>query len=259
MKTQTQRIMFLNSFKISGDSLVSDIVARDYRTADIFRKYGIEYCCGGKWPLAIACTARGLDLNTIIEELEYSIRTIILPHTIDFIKWDIDFLIDYIINIHHNYLRTAIPDVLDHLERLAQGHSKKYPYLSEMVELTNGLAKKLQPHLQQEEEIIFPYIRQIAHAYENKESYARLFVRTLSKPVETIMRLEHEIVAKSLLRLRELTDDYTSPGNACISHKTTFLKFKEFDSDLVQYMYLENTILFPRSIKMEKELLQKTD
>jgi len=259
METQSQEIMFLNSFKINGESLVSDIVAQDYRTADIFSKYGIEYCCGGKWPLEVACKARGLDVNTITEELEYSIRNVMLPNVIDFNKWNIDFLIDYIINVHHEYLRTSIPNVLDQLERFTNSHNKKFSYLNEILLLVNQLTKNLRPHLVQEEEIIFPYIRQIAHAYENKESYARLFVRTLSKPVEAIMHNEHEIVGKSLLRIRELTGDYIPPEKACVSHKTTFSKLKEFDNDLVQHMYLENEILFPKGIKMEKELLQKTD
>jgi regulator of cell morphogenesis and NO signaling len=251
--------MLPGSFGIDDKMLVSDIVAKDYHTADVFRKHGIDYCCGGKWSLEMACEARGLDTSMVLEELKQSMRNICLPNTIDFGKWNIDFLIDYIINVHHEYLRKAIPRLSDHIERFANGHRKKFSYMSEMEELTNQLAKQLLPHMCQEEEILFPYIRQIAHAYENKESYARLFVRTLRKPVEAVMHQEHETVTKSLRRLRDLTNNYIPPENACISHKVTFLKLKEFDNDLVLHLYLENAFLFPRSIKMEKELMQKID
>jgi regulator of cell morphogenesis and NO signaling len=252
-------IMLLGSFDINDKMLVSDIVAKDYHTADTFRKYGIDYCCGGKWSLEIACKARGLDTDILLEELKQSMRNICLPNTIEFDKWDIDFLIDYVIKVHHENLRKVIPQIIDHLERFANGHRKKFSYLNEMEELVNQLAKQLLSNMCQEEEVLFPYIRQIAHAYENKESYAKLFVRTLRKPVEAVMHQEHETVVKSLRRLRELTDDYIPPENACISHKVTFFKLKEFDNDLVQHLYLENSILFPRAIKMEKELLQKKD
>jgi regulator of cell morphogenesis and NO signaling len=106
-----------------------------------------------------------------------------------------------------------------------------------------------------EEEILFPYIRQIAHAYKSRESYAGLLVRTLRKPVENVMQHEHETISKILNRIRLLTDNYQSPPNACVSHGVTFSLLKELDNDLVQHVYLENQILFPRAIAMEKELL----
>ena len=121
------------------------------------------------------------------------------------------------------------------------------------------MAKDMMPHLQQEEEIIFPYIRQIAHAYNNKETYASLFVRTLKKPVENVMMHEHEIMNKVLGRIRNLTDHYTPPTNACVNHKVTFQKLQEIDNDLVHHMHLENDILFPKAIQMEKELLKRKD
>ncbi|MBK5269943.1 MAG: DUF542 domain-containing protein, partial [Bacteroidia bacterium] len=131
--------MFLNLLSIAPESLVSDIVVEDYRTADVFTKYGIEYCCGGKWPLEIACKGRGLDTEFITEELKRATRNISVPNFIDFNKWNIDFLIEYIINIHHEYLRVAIPQVKDHLERFAKGHRKKFTYLTEAEELVSQL------------------------------------------------------------------------------------------------------------------------
>jgi regulator of cell morphogenesis and NO signaling len=115
--------------------------------------------------------------------------------------------------------------------------------------------KEIPPHMKQEEEILFPYIRQIYHAWQHRESYARLLVRTLRKPVEEVMQKEHESTGASLHRMRELTNNYTAPPKACLTHKVTFAKLKELDADLVQHIHLENNILFPKAIAMEKELL----
>ncbi|HPN59857.1 MAG TPA: hemerythrin domain-containing protein, partial [Chitinophagaceae bacterium] len=119
------------------------------------------------------------------------------------------------------------------------------------------LDKTMIPHLLQEEEVIFPYIRQISHAYESKESYASLLVRTLRKPVEDLMHDEHNSIGKTLTQLRELTNNYTAPENACTSHRLAYSLIKELDDDLVQHIYLENDILFPKAISMEKELLER--
>jgi regulator of cell morphogenesis and NO signaling len=244
---------------IDQNLLVSDIVSNDYRTADVFRKYGIDFCCGGKWSLKTVCETRNLDITIIKNELEEAVRTVHLSNKLRFDDWDIDFLTDFIINVHHQYLRKALPEAKDYLVDFTEGHQKKFPFLLDVLKVFVDLSKEMFPHLQEEEEIIFPYIRQISHAYHSKESYAGLLVRTLRKPVENVMNHEHESVNRSLHELRQLTDHYTLPERACVSHKVTYLKLLEIDNDLVQHLHLENDILFPRAIAMEKELLERRD
>lgn len=251
--------MFLKPLRIEPTSFVTDIVTADYRTAEVFRKYDIEYCCGGRWPLEMVCQAKGLNINDLTRELEQSIRSVQVPNSLPFNDWHIDFLADYIVNVHHHYLRTQLPEIRELLHKFSEEHVKKYPFLQEVEKIFLQLHREMIPHLKQEEEIIFPYIRQIAHAYESSESYASLLVRTLRKPVEEVMNHEHASVVRSVHRIRELTNDYTPPPNACVSHKVTFSKLKELDNDLMQHMHLENNILFPRAIEMEKILLSTKD
>jgi regulator of cell morphogenesis and NO signaling len=247
--------MYLNSYHINPSSFVTDIVTHDYRTADVFRKYDIDFCCGGKWPLEEACSSRGLNIENVVEELEKVIHIPAPKASIDFNEWDIDFLSDYILNVHHRYLKKALPSAKGHVAHFLEGHKSKFPELAELELIIRRLMKEIPPHMQQEEEIIFPYIRQIHRAYYNGQSYARLLVKTLRKPVEEVMMSEHQSVVKNLQRMRELTNNYTSPANACLTHKVTFSKLKEMDTDLIEHIHLETNILFPKAIAMEKELL----
>lgn len=251
--------MFLNKVVVNRDSTVAEIVSKDYRTADVFRRYNIEYCCGGKYPLHVACRMNGVDEELLINELEEATRETNTSNTLNFNEWHLDFLTDYIVNVHHAYLRKALPRLQDYVDRFAEGHRKKFSYLEELQQLVVQLNRTSFPHLQQEEEIIFPYIRQIGHAYYNREPYASLLVRTLRKPVEDIMAHEHDITGKVVHRMRELTNNYNTPENACLSHKVTFLKLKEVDNDLTRHLHLENNILFPKAIALEKELLSFKD
>lgn len=251
-------MIFLKPINIDKNSFVSDIVREDYRTAIVFRKYGIDFCCGGKWALSTVCEMNELNFEDIKNELEDSVRTVQLSNSIRFDDWSIDFLTEYIVNVHHQYLREALPKIKEHLNHFAEDHAEKYPFLKDVLKQFNYLYKDILPHLQQEEEILFPYIRQISHAYNSKETYASLLVRTLRKPVEEVMHHEHETVSKTLWRLRELTNDYTPPPDACVSHGVAFSLLRELDNDLVQHIYLENNILFPKAVTMEKELLQRS-
>lgn len=238
---------------------VADIVSRYYRTAEVFRKYNIDYCCGGKLSLAKACEMKGLDVEEIKDELVDSLRDISISANLPYQDWDIDFLTDYIINVHHAYLKRNLPMIREELDRFVMSHHKKMPFLDEVQSLFEKMLKEVPPHLQQEEEIIFPYIKQIAHAYYGQEPYARLLVRTLRKPIEDVMHHEHSRMGKLLNRMRELTNEYHISSDACTSNKVVFLKLKELDDDMVQHIHLENDVLFPRAIAMEKELLQKQD
>ena len=249
--------MFLNLYKITESSYVSDIVSHDYRTADVFRKYEIEYCCGGKWSLDVVCMMKGLDIELLKKELEQSTRNVHVSNSLRFDEWRIDFLVDYIVNVHHHYMKQVMPEIKKMLRSFAEEHIKKYPYLNELENSFLQLNKEVFPHMKQEEEILFPYIKQIYHAYTSKESYASLLVRTLRKPVEEVMLKEHQSAIRHIHKMRSLTQDYTTPEKACISHRVCFYKLKELDNDLTQHIHLENNILFPKAIAIEKELLKK--
>jgi regulator of cell morphogenesis and NO signaling len=250
--------MFLQSLEINPQTSVHEIVSKDYRTAQVFRRYEIEYCCGGRWPLETACMIKGLEPEQIIGELYKATRTIQLSSNTAFEKWGIDFLTDYITNVHHSYLRQALPEIEIALKKFVEEHHKKYSYLPVVEAGFKQLQKEMLPHIEEEEELIFPYIRQIFRAWKNKDSYAGLLVRTLRKPVKTVMNHEHDILFGIIYKWRELLDNYAVPEKACVSHKVVLSRLKELDNDIVQHMYLENEILFPRAIQIEQELLSQS-
>jgi regulator of cell morphogenesis and NO signaling len=243
--------------EIHEEAYAGSVVRKYYRTAAIFNRYGIEYCCGAKWPLKMVCELKELDIGVVLSDLMQATRIIEVHHALPFESWKIDFLTDYIVNIHHQYLKQSLPTLKEALEKFVVEHAGKYPEFTRLQGAFNELYQTMPGHLQHEEEIIFPYIRQIAHAYESKESYAGLLVRTLRKPIEALMFHEHDHIEKLLEDFRELTQGYVIPSNACTSHFLVFSLLKELDDELVQHIYLENNVLFPKAVAMEKELLER--
>ena len=250
--------MQLNEVLITDDSYICDIVTQDYRTSGVFLKYGIDYCCGGKLQLREICDSRGLSLDNVKTELHKALQTVNAANSLDFNDWDIDFLIDYIEYVHHHYLKKNLSSIEEILRKLIVSLKLKNPSLLELAQYFASLRSDLMPHLEQEEKIIFPYIKQVAHAYKNKDSYARLLVRTLRKPVENIVHHEDEKLAQYLHRFRKLTNNYTPPPHSSSLHKACYNSLKELDADLMQHIHLENNILFPKALAMERELLAKT-
>lgn len=237
------------------DRPISEIVQADYRTAEVFKKYLLTYCCGADLSLRAACEGRGLDYEYLVQELSESTRNIHLSAGLSFQTWGVDFLIDFISHVHHNYTYEVLPSLTIGLQAFAVGHRKKYPHLEEVSELLNRLSDLLIVHNKHEDEIIFPYIKQINRAMERKEAYGNLFVRTLRKPLEGIDR-EHLQMQEILESIRSMTNHFVIPEKACTSFQVYHHRMKEFYDNLIQHMYLEHDILFPRAIHIEQQLLE---
>jgi regulator of cell morphogenesis and NO signaling len=234
---------------------VSEIVQEDYRAADVFKKHGINYCCSGRIALLEACSARNIEYSTVIEDLRQATKVLQISNALRFSEWRIDFLVDYIINVHHAYVDVAMPEIETSLELFMDGHRKKHPELEKVLDLFKELAALMDTHKRHEEEIIFPYIKQIDNTHRRKETYGNLFVRTLRKPLSNIAK-EHDMISSILKEIQVATNNYTFPPNACTNHRVIFQRLREFHDDMMQHKHLENNILFPRAIDIEKELLQ---
>lgn len=247
--------MFLQENTITADTVVRDIVQADYRTAAVFDEYGIDYCCGGRWSVSAACLMKGVPEEEIIGKLRQVSRTLTLSTAHPFGEWDIDFLVDYIKRVHHSYLRTNLPRLTETIGQFAVKHGEKYAYVPALQQQFARFSEETLQHIRQEEEVLFPYILQVAHAYADKDSLASLLVKTLRKPLPPVMEQEHDIFRNHILQIRNLTSIYTPPKNACTSHQVLLGRLRELDNDLSQHIYLETSILFPRIINMEKELL----
>lgn len=239
---------------IDENALVPEIVGRDYRTADVFRRHGIDYCCNAGFTLKTACEMKGVDTSSVKQDLEEAIRTRHISGVLPFTEWPLDFLIDYVVHVHHGYVRQTLPLLKEQIEKFVVAHKKKMPFADELLKQFNLLLQQLPSFMQQEEEKIFPYIKSVHRAYYNKESFGGLLTRTLRKPVEKIMEQEQQLVISVLQQLRELTNNYTPAGNACASHWVVFLKLRELDNDLVQHVHLESRVILPRVLAIEKEL-----
>ena len=246
------------SRSIPWDLPATEIVMQNYRTAAVFQKYGIDYCCAGRSPLDKACELTGTDPAGLEKDLRKALRHFRLPSSTAFQDWSVPFLIDYILFIHHEYEKRALPALHADVQEFTKGHQKKFSYLPALENELAAFHEDLFAHLRQEEEIIFPYIRQLDDAFRKKEPYARLLVRTLAKPLARIGLAENKMTERALRIFRELTNSYRPAGETCITQFVILSRLKELEEDLLQHLFLENDILFPKAIAMEKLLLEET-
>lgn len=240
---------------IDFDRTVGEIVKQDYRTADVFKKWKLNFCCGGEVALKALCASRQLDFDRIVCDLEEATRDIKVSSQIRFHEWKIDFLIDFITHVHHDYIYQVLPPLKIALEAFAGSHIRKFPELPGIAELLEKLSQKLLMHNTHEDEIIFPYIKQMYSAYKRNEPYGNLFVRTLRKPLNIVEKEQHEI-SELMHTMKLITSDFHPPVKVCSTYEVILSKLKDLYENLLQHQYLERDILFPRAIEIEQKLLQ---
>jgi len=229
---------------------IGEMVAQDFRTAAVFKKYGIDFCCKGGRTITEACEKKGMNEEKIYEELEN------IPASgtsgIDFNAFPLDLLADYLEKTHHRYVEEKTPVLQAFLDKLCKVHGDRHPELFEIRELFDESAKDLGAHMKKEELILFPFIRKMVAAQRSGENLSHPHFGTVENPVNMMMH-EHTVEGERFAKIAELTQGYNPPADACNTYRVTFAMLQDFENDLHTHIHLENNILFPKSVKLEKE------
>ncbi|NAW51909.1 iron-sulfur cluster repair di-iron protein [Elizabethkingia argentiflava] len=230
---------------------IGAMVAEDFRTAAIFKKYEIDFCCKGSRTIKEACEKNGVDEYLIYTEIEG------LPKDkstdFDFTFWPLDLLADYIEKTHHQYVEEKTLVLQSFLDKLCKVHGHAHPELLDVRELFNESARDLSVHMKKEELILFPFIRNMVKTKNSGQELTTPHFVRVEYPVN-MMRHEHEVEGERLQKISGLTNRYTPPEDACNTYKVTFSMLEDFENNLHTHIHLENNILFPKSIDLEREL-----
>lgn len=236
--------------EIVEEQIIGELVAQNYKTASVFKKFKIDFCCNGNRTISEACERKKLDPSQLINELRNTIINV--EQNIDFNSWELDLLADYIEKTHHRYVVTKIEEIKPYLNKVTRVHGEHNPELKEIEILFNQSAQELSQHLQKEEMILFPFIRNMVNSKMEEKPLFFPHFGTVENPI-AMMKHEHQNEGERFEKIAELSNNYTPPSHACNTYRVTFALLKEFEDNLHQYIHLENNILFPKAIKMEKE------
>lgn len=232
--------------KVIPDITIGQIVASDYRTATVFERYGIDFCCGGNGVLTATCTKKGIDLNAITAELE-AVKSIPVERSQNYGSWEISFLADYIVNTHHAYIKENTGQIAAYIHKIVTVHGAHHPELIKIATIFDKIAIDLMAHLREEEEIFFPAIKRAVASRKEDVTPQIKDMETITNSLKKL-RHEHEEIGDAIHDIRHLANDYVIPGDACNTFAITYQKLKEFEDDLHKHVHLENNILFLKAL-----------
>jgi regulator of cell morphogenesis and NO signaling len=238
-----------------ANKTVGDVVAADFRAAAVFEQFGIDFCCDGRRGLTDACRAAAADPNAVVRALE-ALPPVAGGHD-DVTTWPIPRLIDFIVATHHAYVRSAMPSIARHLAKLTEVHGARHPELARVAAYFDSVRSDLEQHMIKEEQVLFPYVRDIAE-FSDLCGRTQSPFGTVANPIR-MMEREHQEVGDALRIIRELTRGYATPEDGCTTYAIAMAELLQFERDLHRHVHLENNVLFPAALRIEKGLYGTED
>lgn len=231
---------------------VRDLAVENPSATRIFEKFGIDYCCGGGQSLEQACERANISIDQVLDTLEMSEEQARAAQQVrDWNGEPLSELIVHIKNTHHKYTREETVRLTALLQKVCSVHGKNHPELFGIRETFSGLAQELTTHMMKEEVVLFPFIERMEEAVIQKEPVLPAPFGTVQNPV-AMMEHEHDSAGNALRAIRKASRDFATPADACVSYQTLYKALAAFEADLHQHIHLENNILFPRAIAMER-------
>ncbi|MCF8427351.1 MAG: iron-sulfur cluster repair di-iron protein [Bacteroidia bacterium] len=237
---------------VNAENKVSEIVAKNIKAAHVFKKHGIDFCCGGGISIEKACQKNKVNLDQLLVELNGLDTTISSTQNYD--SWSLDFLVDYIVNTHHSYVNESLGLIYSYAEKVAKVHGEHEPAVIQIFDLYKYISQDLAMHMKKEEMILFPFIKKMVKAEKGELVIEIEHFGSINNPIR-MMEKEHETVGDWFKQIAILSKQYTAPEWACNTFKALYAKLDEFEQDLHLHIHLENNILHPKALQLEKALL----
>ncbi len=227
---------------ITPETNVGEIVRAAPARSRIFENLGIDYCCGGKKPLAEVCRAKNLDPATVVAMLAALDGAMENPSS-NPDAMSLAELCDHIEFVHHGYLCEELPRLDFMTRKVAAVHGDHEPRLHEIRRVFETFNVEMVAHTQEEEKTVFPAIRQLASANGDKAAVA-------ARLKEAFVKLEagHENSGAALVQFKTLTDDYTPPEWACNTFRAMYDALEKLEKHTHQHIHQENNVLFPKAL-----------
>jgi regulator of cell morphogenesis and NO signaling len=233
--------------KVTGESRLGEIVEQVPRAGLVFEVLGINFCCNDQRTLASAATSAGCDPTEVIGLLD---RGQLPPQPR--LKNDASMteMTAFIVEVHHRRARRMLIDLRELTGRVISGHATKHPQLFAIRNAVEDIARKLVPHMVTEERYLFPYINTIDKKVPDVSMVVPLF-GTVEYPLQSL-RHDHGEDLTLINRIREITNNFSPPADACGNFRVLYKMLSEFTGELHEHIELENDTLFPRAIAAEK-------
>jgi regulator of cell morphogenesis and NO signaling len=234
---------------------VREIVQQHPGTVAVFEAFGIDYCCGGSKSLEEACRKDAIPLEAVLAKIAEALAVRPAKEDAQWMSSSLAELADHIVEQHHAYARRELGRLSSLAEKVFTRHGNKHPELGRIRELLGTMANEMLTHMLKEEQVLFPRLKAIEQAARQGAPLAPAFFGSVINPIRHMMA-DHGDTGELLRLIRLASNDYQPPQDACLSYQALYRGLADFERDTHRHIHLENNILFPRALELERSTAQ---
>ena len=234
---------------LSNETKVKEIALSNPGARHILEDAGIDYCCGGSKSLQEACLKANVSEAEILRQLRQNSERV-EPSESRWVSAPLAELTKHIRERHHQYVRNSIPRLRELLAKIREKHGGNHRELGEIEKLFGDVAREMLMHMQKEEQILFPFIDALERASDGDGTIEPPFFQTVKNPIHSMMK-DHDSAGELMRQIRDASNGYKAPADACPSYQAAYQGLEQFEKDLHLHVHLENNILFPRAVELE--------
>jgi regulator of cell morphogenesis and NO signaling len=235
----------------TAEQTVRDIALENPASVRVFESLGIDYCCGGKIPLKDACLQAKVSPARVLQMLDDLNETARQPEPEKWLDAPLPELTQHIIGEHHEYVRNNGPRLLALLQKVDSRHGRMHPEIATINHLFVTMYQEFITHMLKEEQVLFPYLNSMDASVRSGKGVPRAFFGSVENPIAHMLT-DHDATGEMMARISTLANGYHTPPDACPTYNALYFGLAEFERNLHRHVHLENNILFPRALEMEK-------
>jgi regulator of cell morphogenesis and NO signaling len=240
----------------NSNQTVREIAINNPATVRIFETLGIDYCCGGKRSLQEACDRANVQMARALELLADAKPEPVSSEENRWVNASFLALTEHIVARHHHYVRQEAPRLETLLDKVVSRHGEAHPELLSIRELFSALAQELFAHMLKEEHVLFPFLARMEAAERAGTPPPSGCFESVGVPIARMLA-DHDDAGELTSRIRAISSNFEAPDGACPSYRGLHHGLQEFEQDLHHHIHLENNILFPRALEMDRTMQEK--
>lgn len=237
--------------KLNSSQTVRDIAVHYPVTVRVFESLGIDYCCGGRRSLQEACEKASVNLAETLQLLS-SADELSSKEGSNWADTRILELTQHIVEQHHSYVRRESPRLIAMLDKVVTCHGADHQELKSIQEMFVAMVDELAMHMMKEENLLFPHLVKLEEAVRQGSPMPHASFGSVEDPISRMMA-DHDDAGALTVHIRDLSNDFKVPVGACPTYRGLYQGLEEFERDLHRHVHLENNILFPKAIEIERK------
>jgi regulator of cell morphogenesis and NO signaling len=148
----------------------------------------------------------------------------------------------HIVDTYHIPSKQELQRINQLIAKLKTKHGQRYLYISDLQNVFEQMKNCLLKHMEEEEQIVFPLVINLEDNNGSQHEKLKKYLGSLDN--------DHLETGKALERIKNLTNGYIPPSDACMTHIVMLNSLERLERNLHEHIHKENQILFLRAKAM---------